>query len=61
MRSYITLSKQSYSNKMSVDDNNYEVIFCAEDDDYTVYCGICDKLCNERYYKKSFELRNSRS
>ena len=29
----------------------YEVIFCAEEDEYRVYCEICDKLCIERYLK----------
>ena len=31
--------------------DNYEVIYFPEDDDYRVYCNICDKLCSERYYK----------
>ena len=33
-------------------DENYEVIHCADDDEYRVYCEDCDKLCIERYYKK---------
>ena len=32
--------------------DNYEVIYCADDDEYTVYCEICDKLCIERKYKR---------
>ena len=32
-------------------DKNYEVIYCADDDEYRVYCEVCDKLCIERYYK----------
>ena len=28
-----------------------EVIYCPEDNEYKVYCEICDKLCIERYYK----------
>ena len=31
--------------------DNYEVIYCTEDDEYRVYCKICDKLCIERFYK----------
>ena len=31
--------------------DNYEVIYCPEDNEYTVYCKICDKLCIERFYK----------
>ena len=36
---------------MDSDNNNYEVIYCPEDDEYRVYCDICDKLCIERFYK----------
>ena len=32
-------------------ENNYEVIYCADDNEYRVYCDVCDKLCIERYYK----------
>ena len=28
-----------------------EVIYCPEDDEYRLYCDVCDKLCIERYYK----------
>ena len=31
--------------------NIYEVKYCANDDEYRVYCDICDELCIERYYK----------
>ena len=30
---------------------NYEVIYCADDDEYRFYCEIYDKLCIGRYYK----------
>ena len=33
-----------------MDIENQEVIYCA-DDEYRVYCEICDKLCFERSYK----------
>ena len=26
-----------------------EVIYCPEDDEYRVYCDVCDKSCIERY------------
>ena len=32
-------------------DNDYEVIYRPEDDEFRVYCNICDKFCIERYYK----------
>ena len=31
--------------------SRYEAIYCPEDNEYRVYCNICDKLCIERYYK----------
>ena len=30
---------------------NQEVVFYADDDEYRVYCEICDKVCIERYCK----------
>ena len=30
--------------------DNQQVIYC-EDEEYRVYCDICDDLCTERYYK----------
>ena len=30
---------------------NYEVILWPEDDEYRVFCNICDNLCIERFYK----------
>ena len=34
-----------------MDSDNYEVIYCADDNGYRIYCDICDKLCIERFYK----------
>ena len=36
---------------MDTTTDNYEVIFCADDDKHRVYCEICDKLCISKYYK----------
>ena len=36
---------------MESDNNSYEVINCPDDDEYRLYCEICDKLSIERYYK----------
>ena len=30
-----------------MDSDNYEVIYCPKENEYTVYCNICDKLCIE--------------
>ena len=37
-----------------MDGGNQEVIYCTEADDYRTYCGVCGKLCLERYYKNLF-------
>ena len=34
-----------------MDIENQEVIYCADDDEYRVYCEVCDKLCIARYYE----------
>ena len=34
-----------------MDSDNYEVVFCPEDDEYRVYCDVSDNLCIERFYK----------
>ena len=34
-----------------MDNYDYGVIYCADDDEYRVYCDICDKLCIEQFYK----------
>ena len=36
---------------MNSESDNYEVLYCADVDEYRVYCAVCDKLCIERYYK----------
>ena len=36
---------------MNSESYNYEVIYCADDDEYRAYCEICDKRCIESYYK----------
>ena len=33
---------------------NQLVIYC-EDDEYRVYCEVCDKLCIQRFYKNHFK------
>ena len=34
-----------------MDSENYGAIYCPEDDEYRIYCDICDKLCIEWFYK----------
>ena len=35
---------------MNSENDNYEDIYCADDDENRVYCEVCDKLCIGRYY-----------
>ena len=34
-----------------MDSDNFEAIYCADDNEYRVYCNICDKLCIEGFYE----------
>ena len=34
-----------------MNNENQEVIYCADDDEYRVYWNICDKVCIERFCK----------
>ena len=34
-----------------------EVIYCPEDDEYRVYCNVCDNLCIERFYKNHLKSK----
>ena len=36
---------------MKSESDNYEVLYCADGDEYRVYCEMCDKFWIERYYK----------
>ena len=36
---------------MDSESDNYEAIYCADDDEYSIYCAIGDKLCIERFFK----------
>ena len=40
-----------------MDIENQEVFYCEDDDEYRVYCEICDNLCKERYYKNHLKSR----
>ena len=38
-----------------MDSENQKAIYCEDDKEYRVYCGVCDKLCIERYYKNNLK------
>ena len=33
-----------------MDSDNQEQIYCADDNEYMIYCDICDKICIDRYH-----------
>ena len=39
------------SKQITTDNDIYEVIYCADDNEYRVCSDICDNLCIERCYK----------
>ena len=32
-------------------ENNYQAIYCEDDQEFRVYCDVCDKLYIERFFK----------
>ena len=39
-----------------MDSENQLVIYC-DDDEYRVYCDVCDKLCIQRFYKNHLKSK----
>ena len=33
------------------------IIYCPEDNEYRVYCDVCDSLCIERFYKNHLKSK----
>ena len=33
------------------EENNYQPIYCEDDNEYRSYCDVCDNLCIDRFYK----------
>ena len=42
---------------MNSDSDNREIIYCVDDDEYRIYCDLCDKLFIERFYKNHLKSR----
>ena len=40
-----------------MDNENQLVIYCEDDDEYRVYCDICDSLCIQRFYKNHLKSK----
>ena len=34
-----------------MDSENHLIVYCPEDNEYKVYCDVCDNFCIERFYK----------
>ena len=34
-----------------MNNDNQEIIYCADHNEFRIYCDVCDKLCIQRYYK----------
>ena len=33
------------------------IVYCEEDNEYKVYCDICDNFCIERFYKNHLKTQ----
>ena len=40
-----------------MESDNQEAVYCADDDEYRVYCIICDEFCMERFYKNHLNTK----
>ena len=41
-----------------MDEDVYEnAIYCEDDDEYRIYCDVCDNLCIVRFYKNHLKSR----
>ena len=41
-------------------ENNYEqklIAFCEEDDEFKIYCPVCDNFCILRFYKNHLKSK----
>ena len=40
-----------------MDSENQLTIYCPEDNEYRVFCDICDNFCIQRFYKNHLKSR----
>ena len=40
-----------------MDSENQLVIYCEDDEEYRVYCDVCDTLCIQRFYKNHLKSK----
>ena len=39
------------------EEKSYQAIYCEDDNEYRIYCHICDNLCIVRFYKSHLTSR----
>ena len=44
-----------------MDSDNHEVIYCPDDDEYRIYCVVCDKLFIDRFYKNHLKSQTHKN
>ena len=40
-----------------MDCENQLFIYCEDDEEYRVFCDVCDKLCIQRFYKNHLKCK----
>ena len=41
-----------------MDNENHLIVYCPEDNEYKVYCDVCDKFCIDRFYKNHLKSKS---
>ena len=40
-----------------MDNENHLIVYCPEDNEYKVYCDVCDNFCIDRFYKNHLKSK----
>ena len=40
-----------------MDSDEQLIVYCPEDNEYKVYCDVCDNFCIERFYKNHLKSK----
>ena len=40
-----------------MDSDEQLIVYCPEDNEYKVYCDVCDNFCIERFYKNHMKSK----
>ena len=41
-----------------MDNENHLIAYCPEDNEYKVYCDVCDNFCIDRFYKNHLKSKS---